>query len=221
MFSEMDKSMEQDARDKMVDSQIVARGVHDPAVLAAMSKVPRHLFLAEELWVEAYQDCPLPISCSQTISQPYIVAVMTEMLMLNPGACVLEIGTGSGYQTAILAEIAGQVITLERHAPLADNARQRLESLGYNNITVIVGDGTLGFPEAAPYDAILITAGAPDIPEGLQRQLAPGGRLIAPVGRTDVQRLIMITREDNDKFTCQLGISCRFVPLIGEYGWRE
>lgn len=186
-----------------------------------MRKVPRHLFLAEELRVEAYQDCPLPINCSQTISQPYMVAVMTEMLMLKPGACVLEIGTGSGYQTAILAEIAGQVITLERHVALADNARQRLESLGYKNITVIVGDGTLGFPEAAPYDAILITAGAPDIPEGLQRQLAPGGRLIAPVGRTDVQRLITITREGNESFTSQPGISCRFVPLIGEYGWRE
>jgi protein-L-isoaspartate(D-aspartate) O-methyltransferase len=221
MFLDMDKSAEQDARDRMVDNQIVARGIHDPAVIAAMRKIPRHLFLSTERQAEAYLDHPAPIDCNQTISQPYMVAVMTEMLALKPEARVLEIGTGSGYQTAVLAEIAGQVISMERHTLLADSARQRLEALGYSNITVIVRDGTLGYPEAAPYDAILITAGAPDIPKVLQQQLSPGGRLVAPVGRTDVQQLITITREDNDTFTRQPGISCRFVPLIGEHGWQE
>jgi protein-L-isoaspartate(D-aspartate) O-methyltransferase len=221
MYPKRDIQAQQEARDRMVESQIVARGVRDQAVLAAMRRVPRHLFLSAERQADAYLDHPAPIDCSQTISQPYMVAVMTEMLMLKPGAHVLEIGTGSGYQTAVLAEIARRVVSVERHALLADTARQRLEALGYDNITMIVGDGTLGYPEEAPYDAILVTAGAPDIPEVLQQQLATGGRLVAPVGRTDVQQLITITREDDNTFTRQPALSCRFVPLIGEHGWRE
>ena len=186
-----------------------------------MRKVPRHLFLSAERQADAYLDHPAPIDCRQTLSQPYMVAVMTEMLMLKPWAHVLEIGTGSGYQTAVLAAIAGRVVSMERHTLLADTARQRLQALEYDNITVVVGDGTLGYPEEAPYDAILVTAGAPDIPEVLQQQLVPGGRLVAPVGRTDVQQLITVIREDNDTFTRQPGLSCRFVPLIGAHGWRD
>ena len=221
MYSAADTKEEQQTRDRMVKKQIVARGVQDRAVIDAMRKVPRHLFLPATRQADAYLDHPAPIDCNQTISQPYMVAVMTEMMALKPAARVLEIGTGSGYQTAVLAEIAAQVVSIERHAPLADSARQRLQALGYDNITVVVGDGTLGYPEAAPYDAILVTAGAPDIPEALQTQLAPGGRLVAPVGRTDVQQIITVTREDNDTFTRQPGLACRFVPLIGEHGWRE
>lgn len=221
MYSQTDIQAQQEARDQMVESQIVARGVENPAVLAAMRKIPRHLFLPGARQADAYLDHPAPIDCNQTISQPYMVAIMTEMLMLQPGMRVLEIGTGSGYQTAVLAEIAGQVVSVERHVLLADTARQRLEALGYDNITMIVGDGTLGYPEGAPYDAILVTAGAPDIPEVLQQQLRVGGRLVAPVGRTDIQQLITIIREDNNTYSNKSGLSCRFVPLIGEHGWRE
>ena len=221
MFSEKDKSAEQQARDKMIEKQLVVRGIQDQVVLESMRKVPRHLFLPANRQVEAYLDHPAPIDCNQTISQPYIVALMTEMLKLQTGMRVLEIGTGSGYQTAILAEIAGQVVSVERHALLADSARKRLEALGYDNITVVVGDGTLGYAEEAPYDAILVTAGAPDIHEVLQEQLVIGGRLVAPVGRTDIQQLVTIIREDDNKFSNQPGISCRFVPLIGKHGWRD
>lgn len=221
MFSETDKNAEQAARDRMVEKQLVARGIQDEVVLAVMREIPRHLFLSANRQADAYLDHPAPIDCNQTISQPYMVAIMTAMLVLQPEMRVLEIGTGSGYQTAVLAAIAGEVVSVERHALLADSARQRLEALGYNNITVVVGDGTLGYPEKAPYDAILVTAGAPDIPEVLQQQLAPGGRLVAPVGRTDVQQLVTITREDQETFSSKPGLSCRFVPLIGEYGWRD
>ena len=221
MYSETEIRAHQETRDRMVEQQILARGIRDQAVIAAMRTVPRHLFLSANIQQEAYLDHPAAIACNQTISQPYIVAIMTEMIMLTRSSRVLEIGTGSGYQTAILAEIAGNVISIERHAPLADSARERLQALGYDTVTVVIGDGTLGYPEDAPYDAILITAGAPEIPAGLQQQLALNGRLVAPVGLRDVQQLVTIVREEDDTFTRHPGISCRFVPLIGEHGWRE
>lgn len=221
MYSETEISAQQQERNQMVDQQIIPRGIHDPAVIAAMRKVPRHLFLPDSIQQEAYLDHPVALGCNQTISQPYMVAIMTEMLMVMPTSRVLEIGTGSGYQTAILAEIAGQVISMERHAPLADTARKRLHALGYNRVMVVTSDGTHGYPDAAPYDAILITAGAPEVPEGLQQQLVPNGILVAPVGARDVQQLATIIRKSDDTFTRNPGISCRFVPLIGEYGWQE
>ncbi len=221
MYSENDMRAHQQARDLMVDKQIVTRGVSDNRVLAAMRSVPRHLFLNADRQDHAYRDHPAPIGCDQTISQPYMVAAMTELLALTPSARVLEIGTGSGYQTAVLAEIAVHVTSVERHAALADAARQRLQALGYDNIDVVVGDGTLGHPDAAPYNAILVTAATPEIPEALQAQLALGGRLVAPVGDTKVQQLITLVREANNETTRHPGIACRFVPLIGEQGWPE
>ncbi|HDP34250.1 MAG TPA: protein-L-isoaspartate(D-aspartate) O-methyltransferase [Candidatus Hydrogenedentes bacterium] len=221
MFTDADLCAHREERNRMVEKQIVARNIRDPKVIAAMRKVPRHLFVAANQQQDAYLDHPVAIACDQTVSQPYMVAVMTEMLALTPTTRVLEIGTGSGYQTAILAEIAAQVYSVERHAPLADSAQQRLEALGYDNITVIIGDGTLGHPEAAPYNAVLITAGAPEIPDALQQQLASGGRLVAPVGGPDVQRLVTIVRKEDGAFHRCPGISCRFVPLIGEQGWEQ
>ncbi|MCX5851914.1 MAG: protein-L-isoaspartate(D-aspartate) O-methyltransferase [Deltaproteobacteria bacterium] len=209
-------------RQKMVDSQLRSRGIRNVEVLRAMEKIPRHLFIDEGLLDRSYSDGPLPIGERQTISQPYMVALMTEALALQGGEKVLEIGTGSGYQTAILAELADRVLSIERFASLATKARKALESLNYYNVLIRVGDGTYGWTEEAPFDAIIVTAGAPDVPEPLKKQLAPKGRLVIPVGDRHVQTLLRFTRlseDPGDIRTEDLG-GCRFVDLIGEYGWK-
>ena len=169
--------------------QIAGRGIIDPRVLDALRTVPRHAFVPPEKACRAYEDHPLEIGSGQTISQPYMVAKMTELLELTPQSRVLEIGTGSGYQAAILAELAGDVVSVERFSHLAETARETLESLEYGNLTVVVGDGSLGWPERAPYDGIIVTAAAPALPPSLRSQLAPGGRLVCPVGSRDLQQL--------------------------------
>jgi len=199
----------------MVDSQLRARGISDERVLAAMLRVPRHLFAPERSRDQAYEDHPLPIAEGQTISQPYIVAIMLEALALLPADRVLEIGTGSGYLTALLAELVTQVISIERHPSLADSARRLLAGMGYDQVTVIAGDGSRGFPETAPYDAIIVSAAAPGLPPDLVEQLAEGGRLIIPVGRDDSQQLQLIYIE-NGKPRTTLRELCRFVPLISD-----
>jgi len=209
-------------RMKMVDTQIRARGIRDPRVLKALEKVPRHLFVNEALRDQAYNDNPLPIDGGQTISQPYIVALMTEALELKGSEKVLEIGTGSGYQAAVLAELVDHVFSIDRIASLAGNARRLLESLNYYNIAIRVGDGTLGWKDEAPFDAVMVTAGAPDIPKTLVEQIAVGGRLVVPVGGRHSQVLMKLTRLSesvNDVKKEDLG-GCRFVDLIGEYGWE-
>lgn len=210
------------ARSRMVDEQIAARGVRDPLVLAAMKRVPRERFLREGLQEFAYQDTPLPIESDQTISQPYIVAYMTECLRLKGGERVLDIGTGSGYAAAVLAEIADQVYTVERYDNLANSAADRLRRLGYDNVHVLVGDGSRGWPEYAPYDAIVVAAGGPEVPMALREQLAVGGRLVIPVGRTQrLQKLLRITRTEEDRYVEEELIGVRFVPLVGVEGWAE
>lgn len=209
-------------RKKMLTSQVISRGVSDARVLKAMEKIPRHLFVDEGLQDQAYADNPLPIGERQTISQPYIVALMTEALELKGNEKVLEIGTGSGYQAAILAELAERVFSIERIGSLADKARKVLESLNYYNVLIRVGDGTYGWREESPFDAIIVTAGAPDVPRTLLEQLAIGGRLVVPTGDRYTQKLLKLTRTseslDNTE-TKDLG-GCRFVNLIGEYGWK-
>jgi protein-L-isoaspartate(D-aspartate) O-methyltransferase len=201
------------AREEMVDGQIAARGVRDEATLRAMKKVPRHRFVPEGLAGQAYDDHPLPIGHGQTISQPYIVGFMTEALGLQGGERVLEVGTGSGYQAAVLAEIADRVYTIEIVAPLAEEARVRLKELGYDNVEVRAGDGYQGWPEAAPFDAIMVTAAAPRIPEPLRQQLRDGGRLILPVG-DEWQELVVVTRT-GDAFEEKRVLPVRFVPMTG------
>jgi protein-L-isoaspartate(D-aspartate) O-methyltransferase len=207
-------------RNRMVDSQIAIRGVRDPRVLAAMRKVPRHLFVPSHLWAEAYGDYPLPIGEDQTISQPYIVALMSGLSELKDTDRVLELGTGSGYQAAILAELAAEVYTIDRVESLAMHAKQILDSLEYENIKIRVGDGTLGWPEEAPFDAIIVTAGAPKIPRPLTEQLALGGRLVIPVGDQYSQTLTLV-RKTPEGLQFQNEGGCRFVRLIGKYGWQE
>jgi protein-L-isoaspartate(D-aspartate) O-methyltransferase len=202
------------ARERMVATQIAARDVRDARTLAALRKVPRHLFVPAPLVAQAYDDHPLPIGEGQTISQPYIVAFMTEALRLQGGEKVLEVGTGSGYQAAVLAEIAARVFTIEIVAPLAEQARQRLAELGYANVSVRSGDGYAGWPEEAPFDAIMITAAAPRIPEPLKAQLRDGGRMILPVGE-DYQELVLVTRK-GDRFDQERVLPVRFVPMTGE-----
>jgi protein-L-isoaspartate(D-aspartate) O-methyltransferase len=202
------------AREEMVTEQIAARDVTDARTLAAIRKVPRHLFVPPELVGQAYEDHPLPIGHGQTISQPYIVAFMTEALRLKGGETVLEVGTGSGYQAAVLAEIAARVYTIEIVAPLADEARKRLKTLGYANVEVRAGDGYLGWPEAAPFDAIMITAAAPRVPEPLERQLKDGGRLILPVG-DEWQELVLVTRR-GAQYDEKRVLPVRFVPMTGK-----
>lgn len=219
-ISEEEITAFQEERLRMVESQIIRRGVRDSQVLSAMRATPRHLFVAEGWRAEAYADHPLPIACDQTISQPYIVAAMTEMLQLRPGGTVLEIGTGSGYQAAILARIAGKVISIERHAVLAKQAAAVLAELGYGNVCVIVGDGSLGCPEEAPYDGIVVTAGTPHVPPALLPQLSEGGRLVVPVGNSQVQTLFTVVRH-GDRYSREEGMSCRFVPLVGAQGWNS
>jgi protein-L-isoaspartate(D-aspartate) O-methyltransferase len=202
------------AREEMVATQIASRGVRDARTLAAMRKVARHLFVPPALAGQAYDDYPLPIGHGQTISQPYIVAFMTEALGLAGGESVLEVGTGSGYQAAVLAEIATRVHTIEIVAPLAEQAAALLKRLGYANVDVRAGDGYLGWPEAAPFDAIMVTAAAPRVPEPLKRQLKDGGRLVLPVG-DEWQELVVITRR-GDRFEEKHVLPVRFVPMTGK-----
>ncbi len=207
-------------REEMVKRQIEARGIADPAVLAAMRKVLRHLFVSEALMEQAYGDYPLPIGEQQTISQPYIVAEMTQALQLGKDDRVLEIGTGSGYQAAIIAEIAFRVYTIERIHPLFVKTRGLFDRLRYHNIVTRYSDGTTGWADQSPFDAIIVTAGAPEIPQVLVRQLAEGGRLIMPVGDQHVQELVKLYRDKDGIHQARLG-GCRFVKLIGEHGWHE
>jgi protein-L-isoaspartate(D-aspartate) O-methyltransferase len=211
-----------DMRRRMVERQIAARGITGELVLEAMRKVPRHEFVPAHLRAHAYDDGPLPIGEGQTISQPYIVALMTAALDLAGGERVLEIGTGCGYAAAVLAEIAGEVYTIERLAPLADRARQTLGRLGYGNVHVIVGDGTLGWPDAAPYAGIVVTASGPGVPDALKEQLAIGGKLVIPVEHGGgFQYLERITRIAEGEYeTASLG-GVRFVRLIGAQGWHD
>jgi len=201
-------------REEMVAQQIAARGVRDERTLAAMRAVPRHLFVPSELAGQAYADHPLPIGRGQTISQPYIVAFMTEALALDGSETVLEVGTGSGYQAAVLAEIVSRVYSIEIVAPLAQEAGALLKDLGYSNVEVRAGDGYQGWPEAAPFDAIIVTAAAPRIPEPLKEQLGDGGRLILPVG-DEWQELVVVTRI-GDRFEEKRVLGVRFVPMTGE-----
>ncbi len=208
------------ARERMVQSQIEARGIKDPRVLDAMRQVPRHLFVPVDMRGSAYRDSPLPIGEGQTISQPYIVALMTEMLGLSGEERVLEIGTGSGYQSAILSLLAREVYTVERLPNLAQRAEEVLRQLGYTNVHIRVGDGTLGWPEHAPYEAIIVTAASPEVPAPLLDQLADGGRLVAPVGPRWNQTLVRVRRE-GDRFRRERLTAVAFVPLVGKHGWRE
>ncbi len=208
------------ARLNMVEEQIVGRGIKDPKVIKAMRKVPRHLFVEEALQSQAYSDHPLPIGEKQTISQPYMVALMTEALQLKGREKVLEIGAGSGYQTAILAEVALKVFSIERVRSLAIGARKLLYELGYFNVEIKVFDGTYGWPEESPFDAMIVTAGSPVIPQPLVDQLAMGGRLVIPVGDAFSQDLVRVTKTEEGPKKEDLG-GCRFVKLIGKFGWQE
>ncbi|MBW1788764.1 MAG: protein-L-isoaspartate(D-aspartate) O-methyltransferase [Deltaproteobacteria bacterium] len=208
------------AREKMVETQLVPRKIKDQRVLAAMRKVPRHRFVGSGLIGEAYNDHPLPIGQGQTISQPYIVALMTEALKLTGKEYTLEIGTGSGYQTAVLAELSRRVYTVERVKPLINGSIKLLDELGYTNVMYKTYDGTLGWKENSPYDGIIVTAGAPDVPQPLIDQLADGGRLVIPVGDKLSQELIRITKKKRRFVKEKLG-GCRFVDLIGEHGWKD
>jgi len=207
-------------RVEMIEKQVRRRGVTDPAVLAAMQAVPRHEFVAEEIRSNAYADAPLPIGGGQTISQPYIVAAMTAALHLRASDKVLEIGTGCGYQAAVLACLAKDVFTIERRPELASGACARLARLGYSNAHVHCGDGTLGLPEFAPFDAILVAAAAPAIPRPLLAQLAEGVRMILPLGGVEHQELQLIEKH-GDAFPTKMLEGCRFVPLVGYHGWQE
>jgi len=207
-------------RQLMVDKQMKRRGISNFNVLEAMREVPRHCFVPQELRSSAYNDCPLSIGEGQTISQPYMVALMTECLQLEGEEKVLEIGTGSGYQTAILANLVEKVYTVEIHKSLSERASRLLIDLGYNNIEFRVGDGSKGWPEESPFDGIIVTAGSPDIPHTLQSQLADGKRLVIPVGSRFVQTLYTITRVGSS-FHKKESTGCVFVPLIGEFGWKE
>jgi protein-L-isoaspartate(D-aspartate) O-methyltransferase len=209
-----------DERERMVEYQIRSRGIQNSRILAVMREIPRHFFIPPPYDRSAYEDSPLPIGNKQTISQPYIVALMTELLNPGPEDRILEIGAGSGYQAAILGMLAKKVITIERIPEVADLARSNLSRLGITNVDLIVGDGTIGYSAGAPYDGILITAATPQVPQPLIDQLADGGRLVAPVGDRDIQELVRISRTGSRTVrTSQGGV--RFVPLIGREGWEE
>jgi len=204
----------------MVDEQIAARGIRDARLLDAMRRVPRHLFVPTDQQPLAYTDRALPIGADQTISQPFMVATMTEALGAGPSAVVLEVGTGSGYQAAVLSLLVREVITLERRPDLASAAASTLSSLGFQNVTVIVGDGTLGAPELGPFDGILVTAGAPRVPPALPAQLRDRGRLVIPVGPPSHQEVVVVSRR-GDRFEESRREGCVFVPLIGAAGWPD
>lgn len=206
-------------RQQMVET-LVERGIRDNKVLNVFRKVPRHLFLDEALWPQAYSDHPLPIGEKQTISQPYIVALMTEALQLTGREKVLEIGTGSGYQTAILAELADRVYSIERIPGLAKRARKILDDLKYTNVIIRVGDGTEGWRSESPFSGIIVTAAAPDAPDPLMQQLAIEGRLIIPIGDEQFQDLMLYVKEGEDRYREENYGGCRFVKLIGEHGWK-
>jgi protein-L-isoaspartate(D-aspartate) O-methyltransferase len=207
-------------RRSMVESQLRARGIRDERVLAAMFRVPRHEFVSEEHRDQVYEDHPIPIGEGQTISQPYIVAIMLEALAFNPSETVLEIGTGSGYQTALLAELVRQVYSVERYASLARAAQATLARLGFNNVAVILGDGSRGLPDRAPFDAIVVSAAAPQIPPPLFEQLREGGRMVIPVGPAHAQELQLVRKHEGQPVVTSME-GCRFVPLIGSEGYRS
>jgi protein-L-isoaspartate(D-aspartate) O-methyltransferase len=208
------------ARKRMVETQLIGRGIRDRRVIEAMLKIPRHLFVEEAMAAQAYNDNPLPIGERQTISQPYMVALMTELLQLKGKERVLEIGTGSGYQAAVLAVLADRVYTMERIRPLAMRARKVLDGLGLLNVNIKVDDGTCGWVEESPFDAIIVTAGAPEIPENLVEQLAPGGCLVLPVGDQFSQTLLRVRKDEDGAVSVEQSIGCRFVKLIGKHGWE-
>jgi protein-L-isoaspartate(D-aspartate) O-methyltransferase len=207
-------------RQRMVLTQLTQRGIRDIRVLAAMAQVPRHEFVGPNFREHAYDDSPLPIAEEQTISQPYIVALMLELLRLKPADIVLEVGTGSGYQSALLADLCSHVYSVERHPALSARAQSVLDRLGYHNVTLIVGDGTLGWPSHAPYDAIIVSAAAPDFPATLFAQLKEGGNLVIPIGPPEAQLLQAVVKEEDDAVV-STHVPCRFVPLIGEHGYKE
>ncbi|BDV43154.1 protein-L-isoaspartate O-methyltransferase [Geotalea uraniireducens] len=209
------------ARKRMIETQIVARGISSPRLIEAMLKIPRHIFVEEAMAAQAYGDTSLPIGEKQTISQPYMVALMTDLLVLTGTEKVLEIGTGSGYQAAILAVLADRVYTVERIRPLALRARKALDSLGLLNVNIRMADGTIGWKEEAPFDAIMVTAGAPDVPNDLIEQLKPGGRLVIPLGNQAAQTLVRITRNADGSFGREEITGCRFVKLVGKFGWSS
>ena len=208
------------ARKKMVAEQMTARGVQDPRVLDVMGRIPRHEFVDPGMARQAYEDHPLNIGLKQTISQPYMVAFMTEALELKGSESVLEIGTGCGYQTAVLCELCRHIFSIERLSSLSNRARRVLYHLGYINFSLRIGDGTLGWPEKAPFDAILVTAGATEIPQALLKELKEGGRLVMPRGGAESQELVRV-RKKRGRFTEEFLGDCRFVKLVGEHGWRE
>jgi protein-L-isoaspartate(D-aspartate) O-methyltransferase len=210
----------EEARHEMVERQLAGRGITDERVLEAMREVPRHRFVPEDMWDMAYRDTPLPIGHGQTISQPYIVGYMTQMLHLAPDDRVLEVGTGSGYQVAILSRLASQVYTIERVEELTRCAERVVHELGYSNVLFRVGDGGYGWPEAAPFDAIIITAAAPEVPQPLIAQLADGAPLVAPIGPAGYQELVRLTKQGEATRVEHL-VPVAFVPLVGEHGWRE
>jgi len=213
MTSPADLAIYSTLRRGMVETQLRARAIRDERVLDAMLRVPRHEFAPERYRDQAYEDHPVPIGEGQTISQPYMVATMLDALHLSPSDKVLEVGTGSGYLTALLAELAAQVVSIERHAALADAARELLSRMGYTNVRVIAGDGSQGYPELAPYGAIVVSAAAAEVPRALLEQLAEGGRMIIPVGREDAQQVQLIEKQNGQLHTT-LRELCRFVPLV-------
>ena len=216
----MNKYPRDDERARMVERQIISRGIQNPLLLSAMREIPRHIFIPPPYDQSAYEDSPLPIGNGQTISQPYIVALMTELLDPGPDDHILEIGAGSGYQAAILGRLVKSIVTIERIPAVADLARSNLAQLGITNVTLVTGDGTLGYTAEAPYKGILITAATPQIPTLLIDQLADGGRLVAPIGGRDIQELTRICRRGTITIeSCHGGV--RFVPLIGLYGWED
>lgn len=201
--------------------RLEAQGITDQKVLEVMRRIPRHLFIPNALWDHAYADHPVPIDRGQTISQPYIVALMTQALQLEKSDRVLEIGTGSGYQTAILAELAKHVYTIERFPELSEKAKKLLTEAGYTNISFLVGDGTLGWPEEAPFDKIIVTAAAPEVPKAFVEQLSERGRLVIPVGGRQVQTLLALTKEEGGKLRREELCACSFLPLVGKEGWPD
>jgi len=209
-----------ESRRAMVEEQLRRRGIGNEQVLMAMARVPRHEFVTPEYEEQAYEDHPIPIGSGQTVSQPYIVAAMLDSLELKPEDSVLEVGTGSGYQTALLSQLVARVYTIERHAALAEEAQRRLERLGYRNVMVFTGDGSQGLPNSAPFDAITVGAASPRVPDALFQQLREGGRMILPVGSSESQELWLVRKEQGRQEVARME-ACRFVPLIGSAGFVE